>query len=285
MTSAGASGDLVPYQAGKVSQTRVLSDGLILSKTPRRKGGPGGDSGWPYPAESATMQDMGLDPFESALILVGVAGALILLWLGRPALLSGGRGLLPRSFQVVELGGVQVPLDVRQPLAYLSERLGRLGFTPADLPVRVPAVSGWGRHLLLVPFVHEAERALFIMGIESRLVGSSQIMLHILTPLAGSRRVETTTLAGLDEVIRPPGVEVEVALDANTVEEIWSRHRLALNRYERAARATVAPTEWRGLAALAYEAWLQSALRSNRLELDPSGEAYRIHRARNSFRV
>lgn len=211
-----------------------------------------------------------------ALVIVGVLGAVALLWLGRPALLTGGRGRIPRAFEVAALEGAKVPLDARQPLAYLSERLTRLGFTVADLPVRVPAVSGVGRQLLLVPFVHEDENALFVMGIESRLVGESQIMLHILTPIAGRRRVETSTLSGLEHVIRPPGVEVHIALDASTVDEIWSRHRLALTRYERSARESMAPGEWRRHAALAYEAWLQAALRSNRIMLDGRGDAYRI---------
>lgn len=219
---------------------------------------------------------MGLDPFESALVIVGAVGAVVLFWLGRPALLSGGQGRLPRKFEVAELSGVRIPLDARQPLAYLSQRLGRLGFRPADFPVQVPAVASWGQHLLLVPFVHEEERALFVMGIESRLVGTSQLMLHILTPLTSGRRVETSTLAGLQEVIRPPGVQVKVVLDAGSVEEIWSRHRLALTAYERSDRESVDASEWRRHAASAYEAWLQSALRSNRLMLDSSGDGYRL---------
>ncbi|MEL6184794.1 MAG: hypothetical protein AAFU79_09235, partial [Myxococcota bacterium] len=157
-----------------------------------------------------------------------------------------------------------------------SERLTRLGCTVADLPVRVPAVSGLGQQLLLVPFVHLDERALFVMGIESRLVGESQLMLHILTPISGRRRVETSTLAGLEHVVRPPGVEVHIALDASTVDEIWSRHRLALTRYERASRELIEPEDWRRHAAVAYEAWLQAALRSNRITLDGRGDAYRI---------
>lgn len=211
-----------------------------------------------------------------ALVIVGVVGALLLLWLGRPALLSGGRGRLPRRFEVTELDGVRVPLDARQPLAYLSERLGRLGFAPADLPVRVPSVSSRGCRLMLVPFVHREERALFIMGIESRWVGASQIMLHIITPLRGGRRVETSTLPGLREVMRPPEVEIRIVLDAESVEEIWSRHRLALTQHERADRDPIEPPSWRLHAARAYEDWLQAGLRSNRLMLDASGDAYRI---------
>lgn len=221
---------------------------------------------------------MGFDPFAGALVVIGVVGALILAWLGRPDLLSGGRGRLPRRFEVSALDGVRVPLDARRPLAYLGDRLGRLGFVPADLPVRVPTVTGFGRRLLLVPFVHERERALFVMGIEARLVGESPLMLHVLTPLREGRRVETTTLAGLDGVPRPPGVDIRVALDAETIEEVWSRHRRALIAYERAEREPVEVGDWRRHAALAYESWLQAALRSSRLQLEASGDAYVIRR-------
>ena len=224
---------------------------------------------------------VGIDPFVAALVLVGVAGAVVLTWLGRPALLSGGEGKLPRRFEVKALDRRRgIPVDARQPLAYLSERLTRLGFDAADPPMRVPSASSWGRHLVLVPFVHAGERALFVMGIESRLVGGSPLMLHILTPLQGGRRVETTTLPGLEAVALPPEVELRVVLDANTVEEMWSRHRRALTEFERDLRERVEPSEWRRHAAAAYESWLSSALRSNRLELDPAGDGYRIRTRR-----
>lgn len=217
---------------------------------------------------------MGLDPFASALVMFGALGAGVLLWLGRPDLLSGGRGRLPRRFEVTELDGAKVPLDARQPLAYLAERLGRLGFVPADLPMAVPTVTGWGRRLLLAPFVHPDEHALFVMGIEARWVGGSPLMLHVVTPLKGNRRVETSTLPGLRQIARPPGVDARVVLDAATVEELWSRHRLALNHYERAERQPVAPEDWRRHAAAAYESWLQVALHDRRLRLEATGEAY-----------
>ena len=114
------------------------------------------------------------------------------------------------------------------------------------------------------------------MGIESRLVGQSPIMLHIITPLSGERRVETSTLVGLRALGRPPNVDAQVVADADTVEEIWSRHRLALTHHERSERLAVAPGEWRVHAARAYEAWLQSALSAQRLTLSAAGDAYVI---------
>lgn len=209
------------------------------------------------------------------MVIVGLTGAVVLLWFGRPHLLAG-RGRLPRRFEVADIDELRVPLDARQPLAYLNERLSALGFERADLPVRVPSVQGLGRQLLLVPYVHPSEHALFVMGIESRPVGPSQIMLHILTPLQGDSRVETSTLPGLDQVAPPPGVDARVVLDADTVEEIWSRHRLALNEHQRADRAPVPSGRWREFAAAAYEAWVQSGVRAHRLVLDGTGERYRI---------
>lgn len=214
---------------------------------------------------------MPLDPFEVALITVGGLGAAWLWWAGRPALLNG-RGHLPRRFTIRELDATRIPLDARQPLAYLSERLAACGFEPAG----VPSLVGRVRRLLLVPFVHLEERALFLMGIESRPLGPSQIMLHIISPLGGGRRVETTTLQGLESLVQPVGVEAGVVLDADTVEEIWSRHRRALTRHPRDLRLPIDPGEWPKYVEAAYEDWLRAALRARVLKLDSSGERYRI---------
>lgn len=183
---------------------------------------------------------------------------------------------------MAELDGIRIPRDARQPLSYLSERLGQQGFAAADQPVRVPELSGWGRQLLLVPFVHPGEHGLFVMGIESRLIGQSQIMLHIITPLGNGGRVETSTLRGLEDVVRPPGVDIRVVTDADSVEEIWSRHRLALTRHERSARASVEGASWQRHAAAAYDAWLIAAVRSNRLTLNRAGDAYQIVESRRA---
>lgn len=219
---------------------------------------------------------MGLDPFEITILVIGALGALILLILGRPALMSGGRGRLPKRFELVELGHVRIPKDVREPLAYLSTSLSRMGFTSPEKPLRPPVMSGFGRHLMLVPFVHEKEKALFIMGIESQLFGNSEMMLHIISPLENEQSIQTTTLAGLTEVTRPPGVDVQVVLDADSIEEIWSRHRRALLEHELALRTPVTVDNWRNHAGFAYEAWLKSALHANRLTLDLKSNSYRI---------
>ena len=219
---------------------------------------------------------MGLDPFEITVLLIGVLGAAGLLLMGRPALLSGGRGRLPKSFETSELGPIQLPKDTREPIAYLAESLGRLGFLEADPPVRVHAQTGLWRHLLLVPFIHPEEQALFILGIESVPFANSEMMLHILSPMADRQTVETTTLVGLDELVRPPGTDLSVVIDAESVEEIWSHHRRALTRHERALRRPVTKANWRSHVSTTYDSWLVAALKCNRLTLDSAGEAYRI---------
>jgi hypothetical protein len=71
-------------------------------------------------------------------------------------------------------------------------------------------------------------------------------------------------------------VSARVVLDAETVEQVWSRHRLALTEHERADRAPVDPAAWRRHAASAYEAWLQAGVRARRLTLATDGDGYRI---------
>ncbi len=219
---------------------------------------------------------MGLDPFEIATLTVGAIGVVVFLIIKRPALLSSGQGRLPKRFELVELGGVKVPKDVREPLAYLSASLGRMGFIAVAEPLRAPAMTGFGRHLLLVPFIHPKEEALFIMGIESQVLGSSEMMLHIISPLSEGRSIETTTLTGLADMARPPGVDARFVIDADSIEEIWSRHRLALTEHERSSRATVTATNWRKHAGATYDAWLRAALRANRITLDLRSNSYRI---------
>lgn len=219
---------------------------------------------------------MGLDPFEIATLAVGALGVAFLFVVKRPALLSGGHGRIPKRFDLVELGTVSVPKDVREPLAYLSMSLKRMGFVAVDEPLRAPDMTGFGRHLLLVPFIHPHERALFIMGIESQVLGSSEMMLHVISPLSGGRSIETTTLTGLANMARPPGVDARFVIDADSIEEIWSRHRLALTEHERASRTAVTPNNWRNHASTTYEAWLRAALRANRIRLDIRSNSYRI---------
>jgi len=219
---------------------------------------------------------------ESDLYYAGVAlaafGCIVaLLIFGRPSrLFTGGRGRLPRRFEVRDIPTGDIPADAQKPLDFLTEKLTGLGFEVADLPVRVPALQSFGYRLLIVPFVNRDECSIFLMGIEAGLHPRTQLMLHILTPLKGGRRVETTTLEPLEGLIRPKDVDVRVVLDAESVEEIWSRHRLALNNHERNERLVVDPDKWRDLASEAYDGWVQAAVRSQRLQLEKNGEMYKV---------
>ncbi len=203
-------------------------------------------------------------------------GIISLLFFNRPSRRSAGkRGRLPKQLELSELPLGEIPEDAQEPLEYLSQKLKSLHFEAADLPVRIPAMETFGYRVLLIPFYNADESTFFLMGIEAGLHPQSQLMLHILTPLQ-DRRVETSTLEPLASLIRPPDVEVQVVVDADSVDEIWSRHRRALTNFQRADRLAAKPEQWRRYAGQAYEAWLQSAVRSQRLQLDKSGELYRI---------
>lgn len=205
------------------------------------------------------------------------AGILVLLASGPTSrLFIGGRGRLPKRFEVKDIANRDIPLDARRPLEFLERRLGLLGFVVAGSPARVPAFQTLGHRLLIVPFVHTKERTFFLMGIEAGLHPRTQLMLHIITPLSEGRRVETSTLAPLDSLRQPDKVAARVVLDADTVEEIWSRHRRALCEYQRGERDSVTAESWYLHAASAYEGWVQSAVRAQRLELVANGKMYRI---------
>jgi hypothetical protein len=215
-------------------------------------------------------------PLHIALAVLALVG--IVLLLSRPSgLFTGGRRRLPKRFEVKDIPNGDIPSSAKQPLDFLTTKLGSLGFRPADLPVRVPALQSFGYRLLLVPFAHVDESTYFLMGIEQHLLPKSELMLHIITPLTGRRRVETTTLGALETLSHPPGtVEFRVVLDADSVEEIWSRHRLALSTHERSERQVITPEEWRDHAAASYDAWVQSAVRAQRLQLESNGQTYRV---------
>ncbi len=185
---------------------------------------------------------------------------------------------LPRrlSFERVETS--DLPEDAQAPLDFLRARLRPLGFTELDGPVLLSSLNQAGHQLWLVPFVHEDERAYFFLGIDAAISPSSELAIHIVTPLARGRRVETTTLEVLGQLIRPEAVAAQVVLDADSVEEIWSRHRKALTRYERAERLEVEAGDWPPLARAAYETWLRAAVRSQRLILDHNQQMYRVRR-------
>ena len=219
----------------------------------------------------------------SELIYAAVAGGALV---GILAILSSGtlqwwrmrRLRLPRrlSFEVVR--GASLPEDARAPLAFLRERLQPLGFSELEGPVLLTSLSQAGHRLWLVPFVHEGECAYFFLGIDAAFSPSSELAIHIVTPLANNRRVETSTLEVLGQLIRPEAVAAQIVLDAESVEEIWSRHRRALTRFERSERMPVRPSDWPPLARAAYDGWLRAAVRSQRLILDHSQQTYRVRR-------
>lgn len=219
---------------------------------------------------------MGANPFSVALLLLGLAVLALTVWLQRPSgLFTGRKTRLPRRLEMTEVTG-RIPYDAQNPLDYLAERLTRIGFEPAGPVVRIRAFDRTGHRLLVAPFVHPDERAYFLMGIESGLSPRSELMLHMVTPMTEGRRVETSTLPMLDWVKPPERVEVHVVLDADSVEEIWSRHRRALLEYERGEREPVSSEAWTQVIQAAYEAWLQAAVRAQRLVLEPSREHYRV---------
>ena len=219
--------------------------------------------------------------------LVAVVAALGILALalwgrGPTRLLTGRRGRVPRQLELKDIPSDDIPADAREPLAYLTEKLTDLGFEIADLPARVPALQRFGHRLIVVPFVHLAERAYFLMGIEAGIHPSTQLVLHIITPLEGQQRVETSTLVALSSLRAPAKVHAQVVLDAESVEEIWSRHRRALTEHRRDERLEVTPAAWRDAAYQAYEGWVQSAVRAQRLQLEADGQMYRVRgRARS----
>jgi len=210
-------------------------------------------------------------------LLAGVA-AYSLTYLIRPAGLfhGGSASRIPKDFVVFDVSESEVPLDARQPLRYLGEKLHTLGFERIHSTVRVPTRRYRGRQLLLVPFIHVQESALFLMGIEPSWPPRSELMLHIITPLTQARRVETTTLAGLMEITPPTEIDLNVVIDADSIEEIWSRHRRALTDYERSERIKVPNSDWLSLVSSAYRDWVQAGVQAKRLSLTKNQAAYRF---------
>ncbi len=209
--------------------------------------------------------------------LVGIA-ALLIWGRGPKRLLTGRRGRLPKVLELTDIPSGDIPSDAQQPLDYLTAKLSDLGFEVADLPARVPALQRLGHKLIIVPFVHPAEQAYFLMGIEAGLHPKTQLVLHIISQLSDGGRVETTTLPALDALTPPSDSHAQVVLDAETIDEIWSRHRRALTDHDRAARVQVHPERWQAITAEAYEGWVQSAVRAQRLQLERDGTMYRIRR-------
>ena len=209
-------------------------------------------------------------------VAAGLAAVLLQRFVKTAGLFRGGPGRIPKRFVVKDIPTGDIPSDAQQPLDYLTEKLGQLGFVRADLPVRVPALQTFGYRMLLVPFANLEDSSIFLMGIESHWPPSSDLMLHIITPLTGGRRVETTTLDALAKLRPAQTIELHVVLDADSVEEIWSRHRRALSAYARADRLPVRAEDWKELVSTAYEAWVEAAVRAQRLRLLADGATYRV---------
>jgi hypothetical protein len=215
-----------------------------------------------------------------------VSTGLVLAWLSLDRILfpsglfSRGAGRIPKRLQVEELSYEDISGDPRKHLDFLSDKLGRLGFVRTDHPFRVPVLQSIGYEVLLVPFANTEERAIFLMGIEARSFARvPDLMLHIVTPMSGDvSRVETSTLGALQpqHVRTPARVDLRVVHDAESVEEFWSRHRRALTTYERAQRQPVSIANWKPLVSAAYEAWVEAAVRAQRLRLSKDGLTYRV---------
>lgn len=218
---------------------------------------------------------MGVNPFSVALLLSGIAFVIALLALRRPSgLFTGGRARLPQALRLEPVSRDALPIDARAPVEYLGDRLSSFGFEPLDGPFRLPEFERFGHRLLLLAHHHRDESAVFLMGIEAGLLPTSELMLHVITPLSDGRRVETTTLAPLANVRSPAGVELSVAVDVARLEEMWSRHRRALTHFERRERTEV--EDWQELMNRAYVDWLRAGVRAERLFLDTQKLRYRV---------
>jgi len=219
----------------------------------------------------------------ATLFLVAGLGALFGVLIHRffftAGLFTGGKVHIPKHFTVVDVVADDIPEDARAPVAYLGSRLRALGFSSGEAPVRVPVLERFGHKVLLVPFVHAEESCVFLMGIDARWTPRTELMLHLLTPLSNGRRVETTTLGALRQLRGPESSDVKVVTDAASVDEIWAHHRRALMAHERKDRAPIHPASWKVLVAEAYAAWLEAAIRAQRLRLDDNGMTYRPRRA------
>lgn len=210
-------------------------------------------------------------------VLSGVCTILLNRVFFTPGLFSGGTVRIPKRFAVDDVSNAEIPARARRPLNFLTEKLRRLGFKPVELPVSVPALHSVGHDVLLIPFAHSQESAIFLMGIEYRLP-RTELMLHIVTPLTKGRRVETTTLGALRHLQSPEAVDLRIVTDADSVDEIWSRHRRALMAYERAERVDVDTEGWKEPIAEAYDAWVDAAIRGRRIQLSRDGATYQLRR-------
>jgi hypothetical protein len=183
---------------------------------------------------------------------------------------------LPKSLELKASSIERLPLAIARLGQALGEKLARSGFSPALGVWKVVRGPRFSYRVYLFPFVHPSEQALFVMSVAGSWSQRPELMLHIITPLEGERRVETSTLLALRELRAPPLVDLRVVVDAATVEEIWSQHRRALFGYQREERRPVDESTWRSLFESAYKAWLEAAVRAQRLQFAGSDQVYRV---------
>lgn len=183
---------------------------------------------------------------------------------------------LPKSLDLRPVAFERLPVGVARLGQALGEKLVRCGYEPVTEVWKLARGPRLTHGVYLFPFVHSSESALFVMSVASTWAARPELMLHIITPLEGERRVETSTLLALRELRAPPLVDLRVVVDANTVEEVWSHHRRALFGYQRQERERVDESTWRTLFEASYRAWLEAAVRAQRLQFAGSDQIYRI---------
>ncbi|MBK8010559.1 MAG: hypothetical protein IPK13_04370 [Deltaproteobacteria bacterium] len=211
-----------------------------------------------------------------AVILLALISLLITLILRRPnRLFSGGRHALPQKLDLVPLESDQVNEEASQLLGFLEGRLRGFGFERAGPISQALRPDRSKYRYLVVPFVQADEATVLLTAVETAAHARAELMLHFVTRMSGDRTVETSTLTGLGEIPPPPGVELVVVLDAGSVDEIWSLHRRALTRHARRERMPTAGADCIPLATATYAAWIQAAVRAQRLRLGKPG-TYRI---------
>jgi hypothetical protein len=214
-------------------------------------------------------------------LFAGIPLLLVTRWLllGPKPLLTGGRGWLPKKVVIRSAESPRLPIDARRPLRVLRTKLTRLGFRldleTAHLSRRITPRS----HFVFIPFVHADERSLFLAIVEYSWLRASQLMVHVITPFDDEVQVETSSLPILANLPKPQGVRLEMALDVDSVEELWSRHRKALGNIERRLRTEWRPSEWCQVAEKTYQRWLQASVAARLLDENTPGDCYPVRQS------
>lgn len=183
---------------------------------------------------------------------------------------------LPKSLELKPTALERLPAAITRLGSVLGQKLVGAGFQPALGVWKVARGPRLSYRVYLFPFIHPGESSLFVMSVAGHWGHRPELMLHIITPLEGDRRVETSTLLALRELRAPPLVDLRVVVDASTVEEIWSQHRRALFDYQREERRPVDAEGWQALFGASYKAWLEAAVRAQRLRFAGSDQVYRV---------